>query len=220
MLVFAGHTGLTKLGLTLSELGWGEMALPHEVPACRKPWALDNGAYRAWNRQVNGTKRRSGESEVGDFTQLLVALYQTREDPPHFWVAPDVIGGGRGSLELSVNWVLNPEHRHGNPAPAYLAVQDGMTPAELEPYLQHFGGIFVGGTTPWKLKTGHEWVRFAHAHHLPCHIGRCGSMKRIQWAGWCGADSIDSSLPLWSRRNLDLAMAGLVSAKSQGVLVR
>ena len=56
-----------------------------------------------------------------------------------------------------------------------------------------FDGIFVGGTVKWKIKTGEEWVRLAHDHKLPCHIGRVGVFKRIVWAKRIGADSIDST---------------------------
>lgn len=65
-----------------------------------------------------------------------------------------------------------------------------------------FSGIFVGGSLPWKLETGAQWVREAHARHLPCHIGRVGTAKRVRWAKASGADSIDSCLPLWSEENL------------------
>lgn len=46
-------------------------------------------------------------------------------------------------------------------------------------------------------------MRFANEAGLPCHIGRVGTAKRVRWAIEVGADSIDSSLPLFAARNLE-----------------
>jgi hypothetical protein len=65
--------------------------------------------------------------------------------------------------------------------------------------------LFVGGSIEWKLKTGHEWTQAARSFgggDILVHIGRVGSARRIAWAQWCGAHSIDSSLPLWSEEKL------------------
>lgn len=116
---------------------------------------------------------------------------------PDFIVAPDVVAGGRSSLALSLSW-LEAVTRVG---PAYLAVQDGMSEPEVAEALPGFSGIFVGGTVPWKMRTGGSWVRFGHRLGLPVHIGKVGSMRRVIWAQGIGADSIDSSMLLWSKEN-------------------
>jgi len=111
---------------------------------------------------------------------------------PDFIVTPDKVAKGLESLAFSVEWAVKlrvayPDLRQ------YLAVQDGMTAKDVEPYLSLFNGLFVGGSLSWKYETAEEWVSFAHAHGLPCHIGRVGTWDKIVWAMRIGADSIDSS---------------------------
>lgn len=53
------------------------------------------------------------------------------------------------------------------------------------------------------------WTDLAHELGLLCHVGRVGGAKRVRWAREIGADSIDSSLPLWSRENLRVFLAAL-----------
>lgn len=63
-------------------------------------------------------------------------------------------------------------------------------------------GLFVGGTLAWKMATGGAWVDEAHGRGLRCHVGRVGIPRRVRWARAIGADSIDSSAPLWSKAKL------------------
>lgn len=103
--------------------------------------------------------------------------------------------------------------------PVFLAVQDGMPEAVVEESLDGFCGIFVGGTTRWKLDTGYGWARLAHARGIRCHVGRVGTYKRVLWAHEIGADSIDSSLPLWTLRGFDLFRMALTDPhRAQGRL--
>jgi hypothetical protein len=128
-----------------------------------------------------------------------------RVDGPDFAVVPDIVAGGMRSLDFSLGWV----DRLRGVAPLYLAVQDGMAAADVVPVARHFAGLFVGGTLPWKIRTGGEWVTLAHRLGLPCHVGRVGTFRRVLWAKRIGADSIDSCLPLWSRANLATFRAAL-----------
>jgi hypothetical protein len=129
-------------------------------------------------------------------------------DRPEFIVLPDIVGGGLASLEASRHWI--PYVR--GLAPLYLAVQDGMQAADLEPIWDKINGLFVGGTLRWKVRTGESWVQLARLHGKPCHIGRCGSVRRVRWAMRIGATSIDSALPLWSEENLDRFLRALEPA--------
>jgi hypothetical protein len=36
----------------------------------------------------------------------------------------------------------------------------------------------------WKLGTAPDWIALAHAHRLPCHIGRSGTLARLELARW------------------------------------
>lgn len=130
---------------------------------------------------------------------------------PDFVVVPDIVGGGAASLARSlelVEWVP-PE------LPVrYLVVQEGMTLAQVAEVMPHFGGLFVGGASmEWKLGTAPEWIALAHAHGRRCHIGRIGTLARLEIALRHGADSVDSCQPLW---NLDRLEAFGLAASDAG----
>lgn len=173
------------------------MTLPTEVPARRSPWILDNGAYRAWKKR-----------EPCDFRAFEAALELAWT--ADFVVAPDIPTRGQESLELSLAWL--PKLRGLRP---YLVAQDGMSLADVASALPGFAGIFIGGTLKWKLRHGARLVALAHELGRQAHIGRCGTAPRIIWAHSIGADSIDSSLPLWSAKKLRIANRALDFAQRQ-----
>lgn len=165
-------------------LGFGECASPREMPPRRTPWFLDNGAWPAF---------RKGQPFEGN--RFLAALRRLPGLPaPDFIVVPDRVAGGLDSLWFSLTWTPYMQ-RFG--LPLYLAVQDGMVEADVQPHVGNYAGIFIGGKDEWKFAAAPGWARFAHARGLMCHIGRVGSVRRIRRASFAGADSIDSSQPLW-----------------------
>ena len=124
---------------------------------------------------------------------------------PDFVVVPDIVAGGLASVAWSAFWRDTvPEE-----FPAYLAVQDGMTAADVVPHLPPYAGIFVGGSLPWKLATSAAWVQLARGHGLHCYIGRVGTAARVRWARSIGASSIDSCLPLRAGEHLAAFLAAL-----------
>lgn len=205
MKVFVGQTRSRKLIKRLAEKGFGECTNRGEYPPRRTPWFLDNGAYKDWTAKP----RRPFDAER---FLLDLAKATAHEPKPDFVVCPDRVASP-DSLEFSLRWM--DEHASSYSNNYYLAVQDGMQPSDVEPHLDRFGGIFVGGTVEWKVQTGAEWVEFAHAHDLPCHIGRAGGAKRVKWAIRIGADSIDSCLPLWSEENLQRFLGALNSKQME-----
>ena len=205
--VYVGQTRSRKLIARLRDEGFGECTQPTEFPPRRFPYMLDNGAFSAWKR-----------GETFDSAKWLSALRRVGElaEPPRFAIAPDLVAGGLDSLALSIGWLGEMERAR---VPAYLAVQDGMTEEEVLPVLRKgFAGVFVGGTLPWKLGTGARWVKIAHEAGVPCHIGRVGTPDRCTWAAECGADSIDSCLPLWSDAQLTRFVRALRDAGRQSQL--
>ncbi len=194
--VFVGQTRGKEWIRLMESHGFGEMVCRGELPPRRLPFAFDNGAFKDWT---------AGKPfDVERYEKDLQALWRLNQTP-EFLMPPDIVAGGLKSLEFSLSWVDRLK-KHG---PLYLVVQDGMRPSDVGPVLRPFAGIFVGGTLEWKVATGEDWVRFAHATGLRCHIGRVGTENRVRWAKRIGADSIDSCLPLWSQDNLRRFLRGL-----------
>ncbi len=67
----------------------------------------------------------------------------------------------------------------------YLAVQDGMTTDDVRPYLHLFQGIFLGGTDKFKLQAL-RWCDLAHAHQMPFHYARAGTLRKMEGMGMQG----------------------------------
>lgn len=186
MKVYTGNDGKISAVRMGNEYGWGMFHSARYRPRDYPYHALDNGAFPSW---VKGEKWNPEP-----FVSALVQ-FEVRGPRLDFAVVPDIVAGGLESLARSMEWLPKLE----TTARKYLAVQDGMTLANIEPVLGRFGGLFVGGTASWKLQTGEEWVALAHKHNLPCHIGRIGTWDKIVWASRIGADSIDSTS--WARNN-------------------
>ncbi len=166
-------------------------------------YAIDNGTYSAW---VNGRE--------WDPIPFLRTVRKAREysRKPDFVVCPDIVAGGKDSLIHSINWIkVLPKD-----LPYYLAVQDGMELPLVRNAITENGffGIFVGGTTDWKIKTAETWCRLAGELQIKCHIGRIGVGKKIVWAERIGADSVDSST--WVQRGA--AWNHVRYARSQQIL--
>ena len=186
MKVYQGNSGSKEVVAWCHENGYGILISPGywKTPTRYPYYCLDNGAFPAW---INN---RTWEAEP-----FLIHLEKAiaSEISPDFAVCPDKVAAGEESLRFSLDWMdkLPSGPRY------YLAVQDGMHPADVECALQKFAGLFVGGTMDWKLNTAPIWVDLAHRHNKPCHIGRVGPWFNILWAVNIGADSIDSTT--WTR---------------------
>ena len=185
MRVYIGQSRGKKMNAILDANGFGEMTVRAEYPNRRFPWAFDNGAFGDFN------KKRVFQAVVYEKAVERLAADGAR---PDFLVVPDIVAGGSASLDFSLCWV---ERLH-TLAPLALAVQDGMTDVEVTKVMGPFAFLFVGGSVEWKVRTGAQWVRLAHAYGKRCHIGRVGTPRRVRWAIRIGADSIDSTQPLWS----------------------
>jgi hypothetical protein len=178
-----GSTRSHKLVDRIRTLGWGRVFVGKPTPYPGEPWALDNGAFAAW---------KSGKTFDPDAFAARAASWAHLV--PLFGVLPDRVGHGLESLRLSLDWLP----RLPATIPWYLAVQDGMTPALLPP-LVGISGLFLGGTTAFKA-TAWEWSHVAHDQGLRFHYARVSSPLSVRRAYECGADSCDSTQPLWSNR--------------------
>ena len=143
--------------------------------------ALDNGAFRNWKLGYPFMENLFWE------TLDKCRRYSIKFD---FIVCPDIVTGGKKSLEFSMEWASTKLKTAQNLA---LAVQDGMTPKDVNTYLlENFTHIFIGGSVEWKWETAKQWVEYAHSKGLKCHIGRCGTLDKLKFSESIGVDSVDS----------------------------
>ncbi len=195
----------------LTDLGLGETTNMSELPPRRAPWWLDCDVFSVWKRLGFPVPFPASEFPAEKYERGLAklrALLDTGHRRPDFLAVPDLPAGGLESLRCSLSWV---ERLKPLGCPLYLVVQDGMG-AEVEEQVLVFDGLLVGGTPAWKLRTGAAWVEMAHRNGLRCHIGRVGTAAKVRWARSIDADSIDSSLPLFSRANLARFLSGFSDA--------
>jgi hypothetical protein len=180
MMAYASRTGTRRNLDALRAAGWGLLVSRAGVWRTEgfDRYVLDNGAWADF--QAGRTF-----DEVA-FEQLIDRL-AARAD----WVVlPDIVAGGCASLELSTRWL----NRCLSVCPmALIAVQDGMSEADLAPLVGRSVGVFLGGSTAWKLANMLRWGAFCAERSVYYHVARVNSERRIWLAAASGADSIDGS---------------------------
>jgi hypothetical protein len=141
-------------------------------------YALDNGAWADY---------QSGQAFDEDGFERLLDQLGAGAD----WVIlPDIVAGGLESLRLSVRWL----NRCLSVVPlALLAVQDGMKAADVHGLVGPNVGVFLGGSTEWKLATMREWGEFCLQRNIYYHVGRVNTRRRMGLAVRSGANSVDGS---------------------------
>lgn len=176
---YASRTG-TQINLrALAAYGWGLMISAKGVQRDEgfDDIVVDNGAWWAFQNQQ--------PFDVPAFEQVVGTFGRKAK-----WiVVPDIVMGGAASWALTLEWLprLAPEYA------VMLAVQDGFEPAMVRPYLGPRVGVFVGGSTEWKLATMAMWSDEARARGAACHVGRVNTMRRIWLCAGAGVDSYDGS---------------------------
>ena len=146
ILPYASRTGTRKNLAGLRARGWRLLVSATGVHRTEgfANYAIDNGAWTAHQKKIAFDSRA--------FIKVVIALGMLAD-----WIAvPDIVAGGRASLNLSLKWlpwVLRHTKR------ALIPVQDGMVEDDIRDLLGDRVGIFVGGSTPWKLSTMAGWCR-------------------------------------------------------------
>jgi hypothetical protein len=158
----------------------------HANPIEGLPFVLDNGVWSCHQAGV--------EWSDGPLLRLLDRLAHS-DFKPEFVVAPDRIAAGEDSLDFSLRWLETNRSGLGD-LPWLLAVQDGMSVARVRDVIleQRLAGIFVGGSTPWKWSSLHEWAELGLALGLRVHVGRVNGQRRAQLCSDLGVTSIDGSM--------------------------
>lgn len=169
--------------------GHGQM-VSRQAGAFRVPkhgrWAFDNGAYTDFKNQV--------PFDDEEFLKRLRKIETLPQDmKPDWCVCPDMVGS-RMSLAYSVEW-RDLVEQYSPGLSWYLALQDYVHPTDVAHalHIARFAGIFIGGTTAWKLETAAFWVKFAHEKEIPVHLARVNGPNRLQWAVDIEADSVDGT---------------------------
>lgn len=180
MQCYASRTGTKRNLAALRAAGWRLMISREGVWRHEGfPYCIDNGAW---------TDFRTGRDfDTNKFQKLIDALGRQAD----FVVAPDIVAGGVNSLQLSLCWLAPLLVRTKL---VLVPVQDGMEPKHLVGVVQPKRvGIFLGGSTEWKLATMRQWGEFCAQRGVHYHVGRVNTLKRIRLAHIAGADSIDGS---------------------------
>jgi hypothetical protein len=184
LIAYAARTGTRRNLAGIRGLGWRLLVSASGVQRTEGfedlGIALDNGAWSV--RQLGAYPVR--------LKRLFIRLVMSLGSVSDWAVPPDIVAGGTRSLDLSLRWlpwVLKHCRR------ALLAVQDGMEVDQIRPYLGGDVGVFVGGSTPWKLSTMAMWAELARSRGAWCHIARVNSTLRIRKCALAGATSFDGS---------------------------
>lgn len=180
MIGFASNTGTKRNLAALLAAGWRLLLTP-DNPTPRKGfhYGCDNGAWGYFQRN-----EQFDENAFSDFIQRVGV-------GADFVIVPDIVAGGMESLRFSRSWMPRLRHlRH-----LLLPVQDGMSPEDVGLFLSEYpcAGIFLGGSTEWKLKTMYGWGMVAHSFGRWYHVGRVNTARRIRLCAEAGADSFDGT---------------------------
>lgn len=180
MIAFASRTGTRRNLAALRNAGWGLFVSAAGV------WrdegfelvAGDNGAWTDFQRGLQFDEPRFAR---------FVEWFGNR---PKMLILPDIVLGGEASLRLSLQWL---DRLAGHPAKLLIAVQNGMEPGEIAPYLSPRVGVAIGGDTAWKVATMPAWAALARDRAAHCHTLRVNTEKRIRLCHAAAVDSFDGS---------------------------
>jgi len=180
MICYASRTGTRRNLAALRKAGW--RLVVSRTGSWRTEgfaYGIDNGAWSDF---------RSGR----DFDDARFEALVDRLGREADWVvAPDIVEGGLDSLRLSLVWLAPLLVRTRL---VLIPVQDGMEPDDLVKIVMPGRiGIFLGGSTKWKLDRMVEWGKWCAEQGVYYHVGRVNTARRFRLAHIAGADSVDGS---------------------------
>jgi hypothetical protein len=141
-------------------------------------YAIDNGAF------VYGKRGLPFDEEP--FLKDVDAFGEGAD----FIVIPDVLYNAEETLSIAERWI---ERLEGYPL--LIVAQDGMTKKDLEVFTRRGIGVFIGGSTEFKLGSM-KWVAdLCNQYRVLCHVGRVNSALRMSKCLQAGAHSFDGSGP-------------------------
>ena len=141
-----------------------------------RKFALDNGAWSCFQKGIPFQEDK------------FIACIEKYGHQADWIVVPDCVGNKKRTLEMIKRWRPQlGDYRQ------LIAVQDGMEEKDVSFDLEAGIGIFVGGSTEWKLSKLGYWADVARRWDVVAHCGRVNSMKRIQLCIQNGYTSFDGS---------------------------
>jgi len=207
MISYASNTGTRRNLEQFRKYNWRVLLTPLNpgLPEGLR-FAVDNGAWSCFQQ---------GLPFDDEGFMSLVEVYGPAAD---FVVIPDIVEGGMKSLAFSLSWL----DRLKGLRLLLLPLQDGMDTKTIGAVLEQHPslGLFLGGSTEFKLATMSGWGMVAHAFRRYYHIGRVNTRRRIRMAQHAGADSVDgTSGTLFSvtvpRLDGEIRQASLLSPRLQ-----
>lgn len=187
MQAYASRTGTARNIKALREAGWRWIIGPLDHGGRQTfgmGWALDNGAWPAFEQGMPWNER------------AFECVLDVHGEGADFVVVPDVVADREASLIRTRQWLPRlMARRELRGSMILIAVQDGMTHDEIAQLADNDPriGIFIGGSTEWKLSAIMPWGRWAKDRGLYVHVGRVNSSKRIALCAQAGADSFDGT---------------------------
>jgi hypothetical protein len=154
-------------------IGWlvGPTAMPKTKLRPWMPFALDNDAFSAWTKAT--------EWDADAWVKMLGTVRASGLSPR--WVlVPDVVCDRDATLR---NWDRYAPVAASYGWPLAIAVQNGMTPADLPPDCV----VFVGGSSDWKWQSLPMWV----ATGRRVHVGRVNEI--LHTCERLGVESVDGT---------------------------
>lgn len=180
MIGYASNTGTRRNLAALRKAGWRLLLTPsNRTERDGFSYGIDNDAWRCHQQKI--------PFDGNAFMRLV----DNSGHGADFVILPDIVADGDRSFEFSMLWV--PKLRHLRRV--LLPLQDGMTVSNVEQFLRENlnAGLFLGGSTEYKLATMYEWGVRACAARRWYHVGRVNTARRIRLAAEAGATSFDGT---------------------------
>lgn len=147
----------------------------------QRGYAIDNGAYAWFNKDM-------------DFQDdKFLALCDEYHKEADWIVIPDYVGDWWETARMFMLWY--PRLIKYRKKLMFVA-QDGIEKnnyATVKGMTSNGVGIFVGGSTEWKINNGRNIAKICKDNNELCHIGRVNTAKRLKLCFDWGATSFDGS---------------------------
>ena len=169
------------------------------------PYALDCGAFSCWDMKKNEFNYDKWAT-VEPKWRALIYWAKTATQQPLWAIAPDIPGN---ALQTILRWTRYAGYLVANGITPAVAVQDGMTVADVKALLPEPKVICIGGSTEWKWSTVEMWA----SNFNRVHVLRCNSPTKLDYLKELGVESCDGTgwnrgnktqtvgLEQWARRN-------------------